>query len=366
MRKLVSKIALAAAGVLVALVLTEAALTLFWPITPMPSFKGLMERDPELGQKFIPGARKVVVGTFNDFRVPIHINAHGFRFPEPPMERGPDVCRIALFGDSEVFGTGVQDGETLDRAMERCLNASSGRVCQVLNFAIPGTGPTVSGKVLQRYALEWTPDVVIVLVTAVNDLGDEYRYAHRATGTVAAASAAPRSLRKRLACLNVVTLLKYKVGPRLPAWIGRRLPGSRTPSQYIDEWYVSGHRDESVELMTRALEGIRATCASRGIRMVLAVLPARGQYDPWFEDMLRRTTAARILAEFLADPERPQRILGAWAEQAGVPFVPVLDPFRARVREGVSLKYPNDGHLNARGTLELANLLARAVLESRP
>jgi hypothetical protein len=66
-------------------------------------------------------------------------NSSGFRGPEWSGTREPDTTRIALIGDSFVFGSGVEAGDTLDRALAgRLSEVSPARRFEVLNLGVPG------------------------------------------------------------------------------------------------------------------------------------------------------------------------------------------------------------------------------------
>lgn len=75
--------------------------------------------------------------------------------------------RIHLIGDSQVFGWGLSDEETIASR----LQSSLGGAFKVVNHGVPGYGPLEYAKVLKRVP---PTDFVVVLHTEENDLWDAY------------------------------------------------------------------------------------------------------------------------------------------------------------------------------------------------
>jgi len=117
--------------------------------------------DPSLGWTNLPGYR-------SDDRVPfgVRINAQGLRgdrdyAPSPP--RG--VRRIAVFGDSCVFGTEVDDDSTVPALLEGHLEAA-----EVLNFGVTGYGLGQMVLRLETEGFALAPDHVVVVILIPSDL----------------------------------------------------------------------------------------------------------------------------------------------------------------------------------------------------
>jgi len=115
--------------------------------------------DPEIGIELIPGAR----------RHHLRINSHGFRGPEVSVEPPSDTNRIVVLGDSETFGALLEESETLPGQLEQELSRLDPDVhYEALNFGCPGYNTRQELAVLQRRAIPFRPDVV-VLVYVLND-----------------------------------------------------------------------------------------------------------------------------------------------------------------------------------------------------
>lgn len=71
--------------------------------------------------------------------VTITTNSLGMRDDELKPEDTPGLMRIALIGDSMVFGVGVEHGDTLPAQLERRLSSAwPERAVDVLNFGVSG------------------------------------------------------------------------------------------------------------------------------------------------------------------------------------------------------------------------------------
>jgi hypothetical protein len=97
-------------------------------------------------------------------RQPVRTNRWAMRGPETERRKPPGVFRIAGIGDSHMFGWGVAQGEPfLDQAaalLDR--RAGGGRRFEALNFAVPGYNTAMEVATLERRALAFAPDLVVL------------------------------------------------------------------------------------------------------------------------------------------------------------------------------------------------------------
>ena len=101
----------------------------------------------------------------------IRINSQGFRDREFPIDKPPDVFRIAVTGDSFTYGHGVETDETYDKLLEEKLNEREGALTyEVLNFGVPGYALSKCAEQLRVKILAFSPDLFIVGTTLANDL----------------------------------------------------------------------------------------------------------------------------------------------------------------------------------------------------
>jgi len=128
--------------------------------------------DPVVGFRLIPGlpVQRYREADGSERQVLYRINRMGFR-GRPVFESKPDgVFRIAVVGDSFVFGVGVGEEHTLPRLVERLFEREPlpGARVQALNFGVPGYAIDQDLRRLQDDALRFEPDLVL-LTLYIND-----------------------------------------------------------------------------------------------------------------------------------------------------------------------------------------------------
>ena len=130
--------------------------------------------DPFLRYELAPGTahhyETFRVDGWQDHRTyAVTVGPFGEREPSHPLEKGPGVFRIALFGASSSYGSGVSDDETLPAALERSLNRMARETGQaglptfeVLNFAAGAYQASQMARLACRILDERLPDLVVV------------------------------------------------------------------------------------------------------------------------------------------------------------------------------------------------------------
>jgi lysophospholipase L1-like esterase len=130
---------------------------------------------PELPYEHVPGASGVVVG------IPVTLNSFGFRGPEVSLQKPGSVTRIALLGDSSVFGQGVEDDQTLSAVLEGMITdtaSSYDHRYQVINAGVRGYNTLQEAAFLRARVMPLDPDGVVLCITEINDAELEpFRYA---------------------------------------------------------------------------------------------------------------------------------------------------------------------------------------------
>ncbi len=129
---------------------------------PTPRFGPLAVASPRSTFRAVSAERRELSYT---------INEHGFRGPGFSPGRQGDATRVALVGDSYVFGIGVEEQETLRAQLQRALEERAPRRrFEVLNLGIPGNNLAshvdLVGALQERLAV----DEIIVGLTIPNDL----------------------------------------------------------------------------------------------------------------------------------------------------------------------------------------------------
>ncbi len=124
----------------------------------------VMNVPPDQIARFRPNLRDVeyvheqAPGAVRGYRpIRISTNAEGFRDVDHAVARSPGVFRVAVFGDSFIFGLGLQQPDTLPSALQRDL----GDRYELFNFGIPGMNFEGMGRMTQVFGMKYRPDVAL-------------------------------------------------------------------------------------------------------------------------------------------------------------------------------------------------------------
>lgn len=106
-------------------------------------------------------------------RLAYHVNRFGFRGPEWSEKKAPGVVRIALIGDSFIFGMGVRDEDTLKARLDEGLAARglAGRV-EVLNLGLCGNNLPTHIQMYEIARARLDADIVVMGLFIHNDLSE--------------------------------------------------------------------------------------------------------------------------------------------------------------------------------------------------
>ncbi|MEO7328838.1 MAG: SGNH/GDSL hydrolase family protein, partial [Minicystis sp.] len=131
-------------------------------LVPAGDFHGLVT--PEPGDTFVddhPGRPHLLYS----------FNTHGFRRPEWSVEKPSGTLRVALVGDSFVFGYGVEEPETLSAQLATQLARRwPERRIEVLNLGIGGHNLVSHVQTVEVAEEALDADVVVLCLTLPNDL----------------------------------------------------------------------------------------------------------------------------------------------------------------------------------------------------
>jgi hypothetical protein len=162
------RLTLVAFGVIVGMVALEFGLSKFAP-NPKAFHTGeLNERDKYIGWKGKPNKE----GYYIKRRIVqyVKINSHGFRDKERTYEKGKDVFRIVVLGDSFTEALQVPLEKTFPYILEKRLNLGVGKRFDVINLGIDGIGTAQEYLTLKYYGLKYHPDFVISQFFIGNDV----------------------------------------------------------------------------------------------------------------------------------------------------------------------------------------------------
>ncbi|MBA4395822.1 MAG: hypothetical protein C0394_00310 [Syntrophus sp. (in: bacteria)] len=112
--------------------------------------------------KWIPYAQKLANLRINQKHQDISIlNRHGFNDKEHALRKTPGVTRIAVLGDSFIWGVGVEAQVIWTRKLERLLN-QSGIKAEILNWGKPGWSTLDEYNFLKTDGIRYDFDLLLV------------------------------------------------------------------------------------------------------------------------------------------------------------------------------------------------------------
>jgi lysophospholipase L1-like esterase len=131
--------------------------------------------DPYTGFSLRPGAEGWWHGEGVTY---IKINSDGLRDREHSKTKPPNTLRIAVLGDSftEAFDVEMQEAwwAVMEQRLQGC-EALGGKKVEVINFGVAGYSTARELMTLRHRVWEYSPDVVVLNVTTINDIKDNSR-----------------------------------------------------------------------------------------------------------------------------------------------------------------------------------------------
>ena len=157
-------------GILSALLIAEVALR----VSGFTYFNAYIE-DGEIGYALRPGAE----GWWTkEGRTYVKINSHGFRDRDHEIAKPLNTLRIAVVGDSfaEAFQVPLEKAfwSVMEQKLNECPQADRSKV-EVLNFGVSGFSTARELILLQKRVWQYSPDLIVLLVTTGNDIRDNSR-----------------------------------------------------------------------------------------------------------------------------------------------------------------------------------------------
>jgi lysophospholipase L1-like esterase len=290
---------------------------------------------------------------------PAAFNAAGMRddrdYARGREEAAGAKTRVALLGDSLVWGEFLALDDAPGRQLERALAESRGDddAFEILSFGVSGYDTAQEARWYEKAVRPYEPDV-LVLVYCMNDMmimsGPYNRYANEAERR---RKEEQDRIFDRVAPLRRETLDRVaredeeastlRLLARLRS-IFRRLTFD---ARYVDEYTIMNADRDRVAATEAALARLGAAARHDGARALLVISPVLeswGRYH-WREIHDRVTAAGRAAGFTVVDP------LSQWRASH--------DPAR--------LRFPGDNlHYNPRGSALLARRIAAAIEERRP
>ena len=369
LRKLLRRAALVAVAVAVALGLLEVGVRLLWSGPDGGYPPGLFVADSATGFRLAPDYRARHVTPVYD--IEIATNARGFR----ALELGPkaaDTLRVLALGDSFAFGHGVEQAEAYPAVLETLLDTEAQRV-EVLNLGAPGYGTHNARALFEAEFEALAPDAVVLGFYVGNDFRDNHLEkfgrltAHAGMLLTESTGESMWSVLGKKAVLSwqslqllfLMTASEEQLSEQqVFAALREDLPWNAGFGTAMTRREWSEDAERAFEVTTGELRGLADACAERGVRLLVALLPAPYQYH----DALWKIVVDKCQLDAADyDMARPNRELSRWAEEQGIELLDLLPSFRDAAVAGPADRLYLDVHFSAEGHRLAAELLAEKL-----
>jgi hypothetical protein len=358
----------ALAALALGLALAEAGLRLFLP-QPLAERYGspaaggpLVAIDPELGWTL----RENVSGVSSDepWQADLATNAIGFRDVNHG-EKAAGVTRVAVLGDSFVFGSGVKQDEPITRRLAALLGPSY----EVINLGVPGYGTDQALLTLRRWGPRLSPDVVLagffwndVMENASAEMYSmkkpRFLLARGSLSLVSPGDAPDRSAAARLdAALGARSHLWSLVSRSFGKSTARVEPEARPVMVDLSLRDAPSARESEFALTWALLGALGSEARALGAAPVVFTVPPRFLVDDVAKQKVLKIYS---LAADALDEDGFSRVKEA-CQLHDLPVVDLLPAFRDAARAGERLFLPTGIHWSAKGHALAARVLEPAV-----
>ena len=361
----------ALAALALGLGLAEAGLRLFFP-QPLAERYGspaaggpLVRTDPELGWTLRPNVSDVA--SDEPWQADLATNALGFRDVNHG-EKAEGVTRVAVLGDSFVFGSGVKQDEPITRRLAALLGPSF----EVINLGVPGYGTDQALLTLRRWGPRLSPDVVLagffwndVMENASAEMYSmqkpRFVLAGDSLSLVSPGEAPERSAAARLdAALGAHSHLWSLVNRSFGRTIGRVEPETRPVMVDLSLRAAPSSREPEFALTWALLGALGSEARALGAAPIVFTVPPRFLVDDVAKQKVLKIYS---LGADALDEDGFSRVKEA-CQRRDLPIVDLLPAFRDAARAGERLFLPTGIHWSAAGHALAARVLEPAVRDA--
>lgn len=374
-------------SLLVAALLVELAARLVLP--PPRYHQTPLEIDAELGFRAIPLHRSRFISPFDAARGhDILLDGDGFRGRALPAEPlAEEAERIVFLGDSFLVAEAVPLESMLTQRVEAAL-VSAGRPAEVYNLSTVDYGTGQQILLLDRFAPQIEPAVVVLALYPSNDVANNAFVLAGRTRVSPGDAIRPylqvgeegrlettwvnplRAFARRYSWVYATVERGFfppQVGSGSRRSIGERLASGEPPREFLEVFraHPPDHPWEQAWRETESLIlALRDRCARLGARLHVVVLPSEPQVVVTPQSLafeIESAAAGHSLDEMI-DWNSPERRLAGFFSREGIEWTPLLERLRRAASEGIPV-FTRDRHLNERGHAIAARAIVEALLE---
>lgn len=372
-------------SIVVSFALLEFGLAKFYAATEERTPE--MSFDPTLGWRPVPGVRWIKPAhTLSTHTV--SINQVSLRNREITPGIQPGLTRVVLLGDSFAFAKAVRSEDIFPSLLEVRLNLV-GRF-EVINAGVPGYGTAQELLLMQDLTNRQIVGDVYVLMFFLNDILDNLRldygnleetparpgFAILKGGELKQVSYPRKAYSESLvpaprgsAAFVTVEIVKRQLASFVQSrpWLADlitklgfeqkvpRMPG------VVNGWYRQDVLDAGIPLTRALIKEIQMEARKKGAKFLVSIIPSPFEVYPETYHPILKTTFPddKSVEDYLSDPTRPQRIIGAICQELQIPFLDLLPILQSS--NDKALYIPLEGHLAQEGHAVVARQLAEFI-----
>ncbi|MDA0211321.1 MULTISPECIES: SGNH/GDSL hydrolase family protein [Desertifilum] len=349
----------------VPLLMVELVMIFFEPVLFNKTF---YQYDPDMGFR----VRPYTLGS----------NQFGFNDRDYSLEKDPSAFRMLFVGDSFSWAGG-QEGNYTALLENQLQNTPNLPPVEVINTGYPMTHTGEQLIVLQKYGLQYNPDLVVLGFFAGNDFIDADPYRKRIVVNDTQIDIDKRREVRFLGYpiigrsrLVLFVQQKYQVFREMMKIEQAAHANESAPITFSEETFLQielarmefchlekqsqGYYQANIDYILNSVSQMNEILKARDIQFIVALYPDEFQVN----SELQNTLFERFdLNREDYDLECFQKILIEHLEKENIPYLDLLQPFQA-ASQTQSLYLLRDTHWNAEGNQLAANLLYEYLLKT--
>jgi hypothetical protein len=278
--------------------------------------------------------------------ISMRVDACGFRSPSEGAPADADTL-ILVVGDSHTFGVADNDELFTSRLQRRLQERRDGRTYEVVNAAVPGTGPFEYRRSVRRH-LALDPQLVVVVPFVGNDFWDTLKYDAFLTKQPLAMLGPDDQRRMALA------RSRHLWRPIMAQGIGQAFEFNGQPENAA----------RALRATTEVFDDIVEATRERSIPLLVVPLPAKPEVD---REGDHAEELVALLGVLEMDPGRfavNRRLADELVKHHRRLDIAVFDPVQAMLEHDRPLYWSKDHHLGLEGHRWLGDALVEPVLEA--
>ena len=137
-----------------------------------PQYRKIVHYDAVVGMTRIPSSTFTYSRIADGQRIKHPVNSDGFIGPDYLVQKGNNIFRIVILGDSYTEGIQVDDKYAFRNLLENKLREFSKKEIEVINLSMSGYSTAQEYLALNKFGLKYQPDLVILVFNPLNDVSD--------------------------------------------------------------------------------------------------------------------------------------------------------------------------------------------------